>query len=45
MEEPAEFDLSVPRVTEFDGLEQAGPAFVELLAGGTVGTTIVRIAH
>jgi NADPH-dependent curcumin reductase CurA len=35
----------VPRVTEFDGLEQAGAAFVELLAGGTVGTTIVRVAH
>jgi NADPH-dependent curcumin reductase CurA len=34
----------VPRVTEFDGLEQAGAAFVELLAGGTVGTTIVRVA-
>ena len=34
----------VPRVTEFDGLEQAGEAFVELLAGGTIGTTIVRVA-
>jgi NADPH-dependent curcumin reductase CurA len=34
----------VSRVTEFDGLEQAGVAFVELLAGGTVGTTIVRLA-
>ena len=33
----------VARVTEFDGLEQAGTAFVELLAGGTVGTTNVRV--
>ena len=35
----------IPRVTEFDGLEQAGAAFIELLAGGTVGTTIVRVAE
>jgi NADPH-dependent curcumin reductase CurA len=35
----------VPRVTEFDGLEEAGAAFVELLAGRTVGTTIVRVAE
>ena len=35
----------VPRVTEFHGLEQAGAAFVELLAGGTVGTAIVRVAE
>ena len=34
----------VSRVTEFDGLEQAGNAFVEMLGGGTVGTTIVRVA-
>ncbi len=34
----------VSRATEFDGLERAGEAFVELLAGGTVGTTIVRVA-
>lgn len=34
----------VPRVTEFEGLESAPRAFVELLAGGTVGTTIVRVA-
>ena len=33
-----------PRVTEFVGLESAGEAFVELLAGHTVGTTIVRVA-
>ena len=33
----------VPRVTEFDGLDQAPHAFVELLHGGTVGTTIVRV--
>jgi len=32
-----------PLVTEFDGLESAGQAFVELLAGRTVGTTIVRV--
>jgi NADPH-dependent curcumin reductase CurA len=35
----------VPRVTEFQGLEQAGEAFVALLAGGTVGTTIIRVAE
>jgi NADPH-dependent curcumin reductase CurA len=33
----------VPRVTEFAGLERAPQAFVDLLAGNTVGTTIVRI--
>jgi len=33
-----------PRVTEFDGLERAPDAFVELLGGGTIGTTIVRVA-
>ena len=32
------------KVTEFDGLEQAPQAFVELLNGGTVGTTIVRVS-
>jgi NADPH-dependent curcumin reductase CurA len=31
-------------VTEFGGLENAPNAFVELLAGGTVGTTIVRVS-
>jgi NADPH-dependent curcumin reductase CurA len=35
----------VPRVTEFDGLEKAGEAFVELLGGGTIGTTLVRVAE
>jgi NADPH-dependent curcumin reductase CurA len=35
----------VPRVTEFDGLEKAGEAFVELLGGGTIGTTIIRVAE
>jgi len=35
----------VPRVTEFDGLENAPTAFLELLGGGTVGTTIVRVAQ
>jgi NADPH-dependent curcumin reductase CurA len=34
----------VPRTTEFEGLDQAANAFVELLGGGTVGTTIVRVA-
>jgi NADPH-dependent curcumin reductase CurA len=34
----------VPRVTNFAGLESAPRAFVDLLAGATVGTTIVRIA-
>ncbi|HEX2463990.1 MAG TPA: NADP-dependent oxidoreductase [Thermoanaerobaculia bacterium] len=33
----------VPRVTEFEGLESAPKAFVELLRGDTVGTTIVRV--
>jgi NADPH-dependent curcumin reductase CurA len=32
-----------PRTTEFEGLDQAPRAFVELLAGTTVGTTIVRV--
>ena len=32
-----------PRVTEFAGLENAPKAFVELLGGNTVGTTIVRV--
>jgi NADPH-dependent curcumin reductase CurA len=33
----------VPRVTEFSGLAAAPEAFVELLHGETVGTTIVRL--
>src|SRR3954466_10272948 len=33
-----------PRATEFDGLDQAPRAFIELLRGGTVGSTIVNIA-
>ena len=33
-----------PKVTTFDGLEAAPAAFVALLSGGTVGTTIVRVA-
>jgi NADPH-dependent curcumin reductase CurA len=32
-----------PRVTEFQGLESAPHAFVNLLAGSTIGTTIVRV--
>jgi NADPH-dependent curcumin reductase CurA len=32
-----------PRVTEFNGLESAPEAFVALLGGQTVGTTIVRL--
>ena len=35
----------VPKTTEFQGLESAPGAFVELLAGGTVGTTIVRVGE
>jgi NADPH-dependent curcumin reductase CurA len=31
-----------PRVTEFNGLEKAPAAFINLLAGGNIGTTIVR---
>ena len=34
----------VPRVTEYDGLQKAPQAFVDLLAGGTIGTTIVRLS-
>ena len=33
----------VPRVTEYKGLESAPAAFVHLLHGDTVGTTIVRV--
>jgi NADPH-dependent curcumin reductase CurA len=33
----------VPRVTEFHGLAQAPQAFVGLLNGDTIGTTIVRV--
>jgi hypothetical protein len=33
----------VPRVTEFQGLAAAPEAFVQLLHGDTVGTTIVRL--
>jgi len=33
-----------PRSSEFAGLERAPEAFVELLRGATVGTTIVRVA-
>lgn len=33
----------VPRVTEFQGLEAAPEAFVQLLKGDTIGTTIVRV--
>ena len=32
-----------PKVTEFAGLESAPEAFVSLLSGATVGTTIVRL--
>ncbi len=34
----------VPRVTQFEGLESAPAAFVNLLNGDTIGTTIVRVA-
>lgn len=33
-----------PRVTEFKGLEAAPAAFIALLGGDTVGTTIIRVA-
>ena len=33
----------VPRHVTYDGLESAGGAFVDLLSGRTVGTTIVRL--
>jgi NADPH-dependent curcumin reductase CurA len=32
------------RLDEFDGLESAPRAFVDLLAGGNIGTRIVRVA-
>ena len=34
-----------PKATVYDGLEAAPQAFVDLLAGATVGTTVVRIAE
>ena len=34
----------VPRVTRYEGLEAAPQAFVDLLAGRTVGTTVVHVA-
>ncbi len=34
----------VPWMDEFEGLERAPEAFVDLLAGGNVGTRIVRVA-
>jgi NADPH-dependent curcumin reductase CurA len=33
----------VPRVTEFEGLESAPHAFLSLLHGDTIGTTIIRV--
>ena len=33
-----------PITTEFDGLEQAPAAFVELLRGKTRGTPVVRVS-
>ena len=33
-----------PRITEFGGLENTPAAFIELLDGSTLGTTIVRVA-
>ncbi|MEO8539506.1 MAG: NADP-dependent oxidoreductase [bacterium] len=32
-----------PRVTEFQGLEKAPEAFISMLAGGNIGTTIIRV--
>ena len=34
----------VPKQDVFEGLERAPEAFVDLLAGGNVGTRIVRVA-
>ena len=34
-----------PKATVYDGLEAAPQAFVDLLAGATIGTTVVRIAE
>ncbi len=34
-----------PRMDEFQGLERAPEAFVDLLSGGNVGTRIVRVAE
>ena len=34
-----------PWVTVYDGLEQGPSAFVDLLAGVTSGTTVVRVAE
>ena len=33
-----------PKTTLYDGLDAAPQAFVDLLAGATVGTTVVRVA-
>ena len=33
-----------PLNDEFDGLEQAPAAFVDMLAGGNVGTRMIRVA-
>lgn len=35
----------VPWTTEYEGLESAPRAFIDLLHGATVGTTIVKIAN
>ena len=37
-------DELVPRVTEYQGLAMAPAAFVQMLHGDTIGTTIVRVA-
>ena len=33
-----------PWVNEFDGIEKGPEAFVDMLAGGNVGTTTVRVS-
>ena len=43
MREWIETGSLVPRHVTYDGLDAAGGAFVDLLAGRTVGTTIVRL--
>lgn len=43
MREWIEAGSIVPRHITYDGLESAGGAFVDLLAGRTIGTTIIRL--
>lgn len=45
MREWVEAGKLVPKQDVFEGLEQAPEAFVDLLAGGNVGTRVVRVAR